>query len=111
MDFIVKEFKKKKVKKMILLNQTAPGTQSPGTQTQGKEKKEKRPRMYDTLAMLTTQDNGKNIQITTITNFNIIGKLVRVSPYELEVEVKGRDGKPEKWIVMKHFIGYLKFMQ
>jgi len=67
-------------------------------------------RMYDTLAMLTTQDNGKNIQIITITNFNIIGKLVRVSPYELEVEVKGRDGKPEKWIVMKHFIGYLKFL-
>jgi len=91
---------------MVILNQ-APGTQTQGTQTQGKEK---RPRMYDTLAMLTTQDNGKNIQIITITNFNIIGKLVRVSPYELEVEVKGRDGKPEKWIVMKHFIGYLKFI-
>jgi len=101
---------------MVVLNQNAhapwtqaQGTQAQGTQTQGKEKKEKRPRMYDTLAMLTTQDNGKNIQIITITNFNIIGKLVRVSPYELEVEVKGRDGKPEKWIVMKHFIGYLKF--
>jgi len=87
----------------------AQGTQSQGTQTQGKEKKEKRPRMYDTLAMMTTQDDGRNIQITTITNNIIIGKLVRVSPYELEVEVKGRDGKSENWIVMKHFIAYLKF--
>jgi len=48
---------------------------------------------------------------TTITNNIIIGKLVRVSPYELEVEVKGRDGKPENLIVMKHFIAYLKFTQ
>jgi len=87
----------------------AQGTQAQGTQSQGKEKKEKRPRMYDTLAMMTTQDNGKNIQITTITNNIIIGKLVRVSPYELEVEVKGRDGKPENLIVMKHYIAYLKF--
>jgi len=87
----------------------AQGTQAQGTQPQGKEKKEKRPRMFDTLAMMTTQDNGKNIQITTITNNIIIGKLVRVSPYELEVEVKGRDGKPENLIVMKHYIAYLKF--
>jgi len=74
-------------------------------------KKEKRPRMYDTLAIITTQDNGRNIQIITITNNLIMGKLVRVSPYELEVEVKGRDGKSENWIVMKHFIAYLKFLQ
>jgi acetolactate synthase small subunit len=99
---------------MEVLNQKA---QTQGTQTQGKEvkegkeKKEKRPRMYDTLAMITTQDNGRNIQIITITNNIIIGKLVRVSPYELEVEVKGRDGKSENWIVMKHFIAYLKFTQ
>jgi len=95
---------------MVDVNQKAQaqGTQAQGTQSQGKEK---RPRMYDTLAMMTTQDNGKNIQITTITNNIIIGKLVRVSPYELEVEVKGRDGKPENWIVMKHFIAYLKLMQ
>jgi len=84
---------------------------SGGIEKSNQEKKEKRPRMYDTLAMMTTQDNGKNIQITTITNNIIIGKLVRVSPYELEVEVKGRDGKPENWIVMKHFIAYLKLMQ
>ena len=96
---------------MVDVNQKAQsqGTQAQGTQPQGKEKKEKRPRMYDTLAMMTTQDNGKNIQITTITNNIIIGKLVRVSPYELEVEVKGRDGKPENLIVMKHYIAYLKF--
>jgi acetolactate synthase small subunit len=99
---------------MVDVNQKA---QTQGTQTQGKEvkegkeKKEKRPRMYDTLAMITTQDNGRNIQIITITNNIIIGKLVRVSPYELEVEVKGRDGKSENWIVMKHFIAYLKFTQ
>jgi len=98
---------------MVDVNQKAQaqGTQAQGTQSQGKEKKEKRPRMFDTLAMMTTQDNGKNIQITTITNNIIIGKLVRVSPYELEVEVKGRDGRPENWIVMKHFIAYLKFTQ
>jgi len=98
---------------MVDVNQKAQiqGTQAQGTQSQGKEKKEKRPRMYDTLAMMTTQDNGRNIQITTITNNIIIGKLVRVSPYELEVEVKGRDGKPENLIVMKHFIAYLKFTQ
>ena len=96
---------------MVDVNQKAQpqGTQAQGTQPQGKEKKEKRPHMYDTLAMMTTQDNGKNIQITTITNNIIIGKLLRVSPYELEVEVKGRDGKPENLIVMKHFIAYLKF--
>jgi len=96
---------------LVDVNQKAQsqGTQAQGTQPQGKEKKEKRPRMYDTLAMMTTQDNGKNIQITTITNNIIIGKLVRVSPYELEVEVKGRDGKPENLIVMKHYIAYLKF--
>ena len=81
---------------MVDVNQKA---QAQGTQAQGKEvkegkkKKEKRPRMYDTLAMITTQDNGRNIQIITITNNIIIGKLVRVSPYELEVEVKGRDGE------------------
>ena len=90
----------------------AQGTQTQGKEVkEGKEKKEKRPRMYDTLAMMTTQDNGRNIQITTITNNIIIGKLVRVSPYELEIEVKGRDGKPENLIVMKHFIAYLKFTQ
>ena len=96
---------------MVDVNQKAQaqGTQAQGTQSQGKEKKEKRPRMFDTLAMMTTQDNGKNIQITTITNNIIIGKLVRVSPYELEVEVKGRDGKPENLIVMKHYVAYLKF--
>jgi acetolactate synthase small subunit len=77
---------------------------------EGKEKKEKRPRMYDTLAMITTQDNGRNIQIITITNNIIIGKLVRVSPYELEVELKGRDGKSENWIVMKYLIAYYKFV-
>ena len=96
---------------MVDVNQKAQsqGTQAQGTQSQGKEKKEKRPRMFDTLAMMTTQDAGRNIQITTITNNIIIGKLVRVSPYELEVEVKGRDGKPENLIVMKHYIAYLKF--
>jgi len=96
---------------LVDVNQKAQsqGTQAQETQPQGKEKKEKRPRMYNTLAMITTEDNGKNIQITTITNNIIIGKLVRVSPYELEVEVKGRDGKPENLIVMKHYIAYLKF--
>jgi len=96
---------------LVDVNQKAQpqGTQAQGTQPQGKEKKEKRPHMYDTLAMMTTQDNGRNIQITTITNNIIIGKLVRVSPYELEVEVKGRDGKPENLIVMKHYVAYLKF--
>jgi len=96
---------------LVDVNQKAQsqGSQAHETQPQGKEKKEKRPRMYDTLAMMTTQDNGKNIQITTITNNIIIGKLVRVSPYELEVEVKGRDGKPENLIVMKHYVAYLKF--
>jgi len=99
---------------MVDVNQKAQaqGTQGQGKEVkEGKEKKEKRPRMYDTLAMITTQDNGRNIQIITITNNIIIGKLVRVSPYELEVEVKGRDGKSENWIVMKHFIAYLKFTQ
>jgi len=98
---------------LVDVNQKAQpqGTQAQGTQLQGKEKKEKRPRMYNTVAMITTEDTGKNIQITTITNNIIIGKLVRVSPYELEVEVRGRDGKSENWIVMKHFIAYLKFTQ
>jgi len=98
---------------MVDVNQKAQaqGTQAQGKEVkEGKEKKEKRPRMYDTLAMITTQDNGRNIQIITITNNIIIGKLVRVSPYELEVEVKGRDGKPENWIVKKHFIAYYKFV-
>jgi hypothetical protein len=67
-------------------------------------------RMYDTLAMITMRDDGKNILITTIANTSIMGKLLRVSPYELEVEVKGRDGKSENLIVMKHFIAYLKFI-
>jgi len=41
---------------MVDVNQKA---QAQGTQPQNKEKKEKRPRMYDTLAMMTTQDvNG-----------------------------------------------------
>jgi hypothetical protein len=66
-------------------------------------------RMYDTLAMITMRDDGKNILITTIANTSIMGRLLRVSPYELEVEVKGRDGKSENLIVMKHFIAYLKF--
>ena len=67
-------------------------------------------RMYDTLAMITMRDDGKSILITTIANTSIMGKLLRVSPYELEVEVKGRDGKSENWIVMKHFIAYYKFV-
>jgi hypothetical protein len=71
---------------------------------------EQKQRMYDTLAMITMRDDGKNILITTIANTSIMGKLLRVSPYELELEVKGRDGKPENWIVMKHFIAYYKFV-
>jgi len=67
-------------------------------------------KMYDTLAMITMRDDGKNILITTIANTSIMGKLLRVSPYELEVEVKGRDGKSENLIIMKHFIAYLKFI-
>ena len=67
-------------------------------------------RMYDTLAMITMRDDGKNILITTIANTSIMGKLLRVSPYELELEVKGRDGKAENWMVMKHFIAYYKFV-
>ncbi len=77
---------------------------------QSNEQKQQRPRMYDTLAMITTMDKGKNIQITTIMNSVIIGKLARVSPYELEIEVKGRDGNPERLIVMKHFIATVKFV-
>jgi hypothetical protein len=73
-------------------------------------KEKAKPKMYDTLAMITTKDNNRNVQITTMTNNVIVGKLIRVSPYELEVEVKGRDGKPENMIVMKHFIAYLKFI-
>ena len=69
-----------------------------------------KPKMYDTLAMITTRDNGKNIQITTVMNTVIVGKLIRTSPYELELEVKGRDGRPENLIVMKHFIAYVKFV-
>ena len=71
---------------------------------QSNEQKQQRPRMYDTLAMITTADKGKNIQITTIMNSVIEGKLVRITPYELEIEIKGRDGKPEPLIVTKHFI-------
>jgi hypothetical protein len=67
-------------------------------------------RMYDTLAMITMREDGKNILITTIANTSIMGKLLRVSPYELEIEVKGRDRKSENWIVMKHFIAYYKFV-
>jgi len=60
--------------------------------------------------MITMRDDGKNILITTIANTSIMGKLLKVSPYELEVEIKGRDGKSENLIVMKHFIAYLKFL-
>ena len=67
-------------------------------------------RMYDTLEMITMRDDGKNILITTIANTSIMVKLLRVSPYELELIVKGRDGKPENWIVTKHFIAYYKFV-
>jgi hypothetical protein len=77
---------------------------------QSNEQKQQRPRMYDTLAMITTTDKGKNVQITTIMNSVIIGKLSRVSPYELELEVKGRDGNLEKIIVFKHFIAMIRFM-
>jgi len=42
--------------------------------------------------MITMRDDGKNILITTIANTSIMGKLLRVSPYGLELEVKGRDG-------------------
>ena len=77
---------------------------------QSNEQKQQRPRMYDTLAMITTADKGKNIQITTIMNSVIEGKLMRITPYELELEVKGRDGKPETLIVMKHFIATIKFV-
>jgi preprotein translocase subunit YajC len=77
-------------------------------ENQATEKKQQRPRMYDTLAMITTMDKGKNVQITTVMNSAIIGKLVKVSPYELEIEVKGRDGNPERLIVMKHFIATIK---
>jgi len=44
-------------------------------------------RMYNTLAMITMRDDGKNILIKTIANTSIMGKLLRVSPYELELEV------------------------
>ncbi len=77
---------------------------------QSNEQKQQRPRMYDTLAMITTADKGKNIQITTIMNSVIEGKLMRITPYELEIEIKGRDGKPENLIVMKHFIATIKFV-
>jgi hypothetical protein len=79
-----------------------------GNQTN--EQKPQKQKMYDTLAIITTRDNGRNIQITTMMNTIIIGKLVKVSPYELELEVKGRDGKPEYLIVEKHFISMIKFL-
>jgi hypothetical protein len=47
------------------------------------EQKQQRPRMYDTLAIITTRDNGRNVQITTVMNTVIVGKLIRTSPYEL----------------------------
>ncbi len=77
---------------------------------QSKEQKQQKPRMYDTFAIITTIDKGKNVQITTIMNSVIIGKLAKISPYELELEVKGRDGNPERLIVMKHFIAMIRFM-
>jgi len=90
---------------MEILNERKDGV--PG-RTGGSEGQKQR--MYDTLAMITMRDDGKNILITTIANTSIMGKLLRVSPYELELEVRGRDGKPENWIVMKHFIAYYKFV-
>ncbi|PMP73304.1 MAG: hypothetical protein C0180_07110 [Aciduliprofundum sp.] len=69
-----------------------------------------KPKIYDTQALITMNDDGKNIQITTVMNTVIVGKLIRTSPYELELEVKGRDGRPENLIVMKHFIAYVKFV-
>ncbi|MGC9123757.1 MAG: hypothetical protein ACP5IB_06815 [Thermoplasmata archaeon] len=79
-------------------------------ENQATEKKQQRPRMYDTLAMITTMDKGKNVQITTVMNTVIVGKLVRTSPYELELEVKGRDGGSEKIIVFKHIMAMMKFI-
>ena len=35
-------------------------------------------KMYDTLAIITMRDDGKNILITTIANTSIMGKLLRV---------------------------------
>jgi hypothetical protein len=81
-----------------------------GVSRRFKDNEGQKQRMYDTLAMITMSDDGKNILITTIANTSIMGKLLRVSTYELELEVKGRDGKPENWIVMKHFIAYYKFV-
>jgi hypothetical protein len=74
------------------------------------EGNQQRPKMYDTLSLITTKDNGRNIQITTMANTVIVGKLIRSSPYELELEVKGWDGKPEYLIVEKHFISTIKFL-
>jgi hypothetical protein len=90
---------------MELLNEKKDGVPGRSGGIEGQKQ-----RMYDTLAMITMRDDGKNILITTIANTSIMGKLLRVSPYELEVEVKGRDGKSENLIVMKHFIAYLKFI-
>jgi hypothetical protein len=90
---------------MEILNEKKVGVSGRSGGSEGQKQK-----MYDTLAMITMRDDGKNILITTIANTSIMGKLLRVSPYELEVEVKGRDGKSENLIVMKHFIAYLKFI-
>jgi len=90
---------------MEVLNDKKDGVPRRSGGSEGQKQK-----MYDTLAMITMRDDGKNILITTIANTSIMGKLLRVSPYELELEVKGRDGKPENWIVMKHFIAYYKFV-
>ena len=81
-----------------------------GNQIRNNEKRDQKPKMYDTLAMITTVDDNKNILITTIQNTVILGKLSRTSPYELEIEVKGKGGKNEKIIVMKHFIATVKFV-
>ena len=90
---------------MVVLNDKKDGVSRRFEGNEGQKQ-----RMYETLAIITMRDDGKNILITKIANTSIMGKLLRVSPYELELEVIGRDGEAKNWIVMKHFIAYYKFV-
>ncbi len=78
------------------------------TENEAKEKEVKvREPKYNAYDLITKDDAGKEVMITTILNSQMMGKITRVGAYEIEIITKDN----RKFIIYKHAIVSVYFFE
>ncbi len=77
-------------------------------ENEGKEKEVKvREPRYNAYDLVTKEDVGKEVMITTVLNSQMIGKITRIGAFEIEIQTKDN----RRFIIYKHAIVSLYFFE